>query len=284
MAGQSSRWIVLLLVAICPVAGLFAAPNRENSAEYYNLLRSTGWVEGPSGSGTCWLLDRDKRLAITNVQVVTPRNGAEAVRVIFPLYQDGVVLNDPAAYDKDRHGIPARVLRADRRRDLALLQLDWVPEGLTALPLAARGPHAGEPVCSIRACTENHDGALWHFRKGKVVATAFNQIVKDDGNGFSTLIHSTRPPRGTPRVTAVVIAKPACQADEIGSPLVNRRGELVGISFANIWTAKFEGAHGMAVHISEIKGFLKATSIDRFAAAHRSIPVVPDKRKAPATC
>src|SRR5712692_10498889 len=82
-----------------------------------------------TAQGTGVLLDKRERLVATAWHLV---GGHKNLHVLFPLYDDGRLLTGPLSYQeryKQGQTIRAKVIAADPARDLAILQLDSVPEG-----------------------------------------------------------------------------------------------------------------------------------------------------------
>src|SRR5689334_17651730 len=68
------------------LAGQGLARAGEAQDIYARTLRGTGLVLTPSGSGTAWIVDRDRGLLITNEHVVSAH---DRVEVLFPDYDKG---------------------------------------------------------------------------------------------------------------------------------------------------------------------------------------------------
>ena len=240
----------LVVAVLAPVAPVAAAKQKA----YQYLLRSTGWVRVENkrglGNGTCWLWHLERRLAVTNAHVVWKRRGPGAVRVFFPQYRGNQVIRALSAYQVDEHGIPARVVLVDRRRDLALLQLEEVPDGVRALPLARCGPCKGDAVFGL-GNSSVRDGLLWQFRRGKVLQGAYLDTFVNNWP-LTTKTYSEEPQGGGLRLAAVIQTRYNFRPGDCGGPLINRCGRLVGVN-----QGFPKPGNGTAVHVDELRRFLK---------------------------
>src|SRR5262245_47782408 len=132
------------------VLGLFAASasSRESGrAIYLQTLKGTGFIEiraqGKTVAfGTGWIVDAEQRLMVTNHHVV---GNDPVVHVTFPAYDKGRPIADPKRYAPDS-ALAAKVIDTDPKRDLAVIQLERLPAGVTALPLAKDSPMPGDGV------------------------------------------------------------------------------------------------------------------------------------------
>jgi S1-C subfamily serine protease len=176
------------------------------------MLRYTAWVvpaRGVRQAGTGVLVDRSRKLVLTLANVV----GSETlVKVVFPSQRDGKVVGQRDGYLRDLSlQVPARVVHKEPRNGLAVLELDFVPEGLEEVNWAMESPQPGEPVFALGQPVWSTE--LWVFQTGHV-----------------RQIYQRRLAQKNPILEAQVIEVqvPYNQGDN-GAPLVNERGELVGI-------------------------------------------------------
>lgn len=232
-------------------AFVLVASSQARAGTYRQVLRSTGWVStqkaGKGSSGTCWLLNREQRLAVTNAHVVAGRKGRRSVFVFFPLYREGRLVRDVAVYRKQLLGIPARVAAQNRTHDLALLRLEWVPPGVRLLPLARWGPRKGDRYFAI-GNSSRKAGKLWRFRKGKVSKLAFRKTLA----GFKLKVKDKRPARDAGRFKRVFFTKPRSHPGDSGGPAVNGQGRLIGVTVGSTHSGQ-----GVCIHLSEVRKFLK---------------------------
>ena len=204
---------MLLGVALAALCLASAGVGRADSPVYQGMLRSTGLVEvpHPKGSvtyGTCWVVDRQRGLALTSQHVVG--DAAEAV-VYFPAYRDGAAIPELAHYHRQVAAVHGRVVHRDVRRDLALLRLDALPDHVQAIPLAAQSADPGDTVHSI-----GNSGV----RRGRCGATP---------PGRCAGVPCPGPPGGRAAEGPHHRDPVAHQRGDSGGPLVNDRGELVGV-------------------------------------------------------
>jgi hypothetical protein len=232
---------MVLCLWITPLAeGTIAKGDAQRQA-----LQATGWIvvklgQGRLGLGTGFVIDKQKRLVMTNRHVVGDKQDVE---VFFPAYKDGKLLTSSGDYWHGRAGkrIPGKVLASDVLRDLAIVQLDSLPEGIRALRLADRSAAKGDLVMSIGNAPEKPDlkidnRTLWTCREGKVTGKAFLRLDLDNN---------------TLRIEASqVLSSLGIQKGDSGGPVINTRGELVGVN------SNAGGNTSRSIDITEVRIFL----------------------------
>src|SRR4051812_31594850 len=162
----------VLLVVLPFVAPVPARADDEGAGAkvYQEALKSVVWIHSPRGkdrsvSGTGSLVDRKLKLVLTNYHVVGDANTAV---VMFPAHKGDRVIAEREYYLSrlKTEGIRAKVVARDKKADLALIQLESVPEGAAALPPAKESPTPGQTVHSLG--NPGGSGALWVYTPGKV--------------------------------------------------------------------------------------------------------------------
>jgi hypothetical protein len=224
------------------VLWLAAGQAQANPKVYDRTLRSTGWVVIPQAQnklqmGTCWVVDRQRKLVVTNHHVV---GSAREVSIYFPAWHKGKVIYESAYYLRNGNHIRGNVIATDRPRDLALVQLASLPSWAPELPLAPRRPKADEAVLSVGNSSVGKSvstGRLWKYSPGKVVGVFFGPLKTDMG----------------PREACWLEIRSASTHGDSGGPLVNLQGQLVGV-IAQL--KKDQGGRVLAVDLEEVKDFL----------------------------
>jgi HEAT repeat protein/S1-C subfamily serine protease/DNA-directed RNA polymerase subunit RPC12/RpoP len=192
-----------------------------------HVLKSVAWIltlidrrtgDGASGSGT--LIDRENRLVLTNQHVI---NQGQDLIVFFPKNRDGQLVVSKEEYMKQieredlRNVIHGRVVAQDQTCDLALIQLDSVPEGIEALALANKSADYGEMVHSVGITGAS--GGLWGYTKGEVRVRAYDKTWRDqNGQHRAKIVEATNP----------------TNPGDSGGPLVNGLGEMVAVTQAGL--------------------------------------------------
>ncbi len=191
---------------------------------YPYLLKSVAWLVVPQrdgrgvSGGTGSLVDRTNRLILTNHHVV--EGGADYI-VFFPLQKDGQIVAERTSYLDHMKNNPAtlihgRVVAHDHTRDLALVQIDRVPEGIDPLQVATRSPLPGEMVHSVG--NPGSSDALWVYTSGTVRQVYRRQWQAMGARGPSS--HAAQ----------VVETQSPTNPGDSGGPLVNDRGELIAVT------------------------------------------------------
>jgi len=177
---------------------------------YRRLLQSTGWLVMKNSSGrvrggaTVWIIDSKHRLAVTCWHCV---NKGPFV-VYFPQKKDGTIITDPDHYLSKEKPVRASIIDTDKVNDLALIQLDSIPTGITHLPLAKTSPQPGEAMYTVGGKPKGSDG-LWQFAPGMV------RLVTVQKNGVgrrSRMVQGTGGNKGNS-----------------GGAWINSRGEVIAV-------------------------------------------------------
>ncbi len=240
------------------VAGLVlpvvAGSVRANEGVYRDALRSTVLVLAKPkpnsiniGSGV--LISRDGKLLLTNHHVV---GNADIVQVCFPLYnREGEVMTDLKPYVGSE--ITGRVLARDRARDLALIVLEDIPEGVQPVRLASTSASGGQTVHGVGNSSAAR-GALWRYARGTIHQVSRDSLVE-----------------GLPAIRLIEMDARIDGGDS-GGPIVNNRGELVGIMVARDQQDR-RGAFG--IDREEIAGFVADVARAQKRAAEKARPSYP---------
>jgi hypothetical protein len=195
------------------------------------------------GSGS--LIDAEKRYVITNYHVV---DDIPVVYAQFPMYIKGKLETDKKTY-KDTalagKAIKAKVLHYDISRDLALIQLDRVPAGTQAIPLAKSSPRQGTTVWNIGS--PGAVGQVFSVTEGKVRAVGEeNHLV---GGGPDSVF----------RVKArMVTATNPTNPGDSGGPLFNSKGHQVAVTESGVTNAQ---QVNLFVDVTEVRAFLTEKKI-----------------------
>ena len=205
---------------------------------YQTALKSTVWVlaktGGETSSGTGVLLDSEKKLVITNFHVV---GEARAAVIFFPDFKNDKADNTRKHYldNVKTLGIRGRVLSVDRKRDLALIELDRIPEGATAVPMASESVGPGEDIDSIG--NPGTSDALWVYTSG-TVRSVYQKTFRTGAGEHDFKVVETQAP---------------INSGDSGGPVLNNKGELVAIAQAIAPNARLVS---YSVDITEVKTFL----------------------------
>ena len=208
------------------------------------LIRATAWVRTTTqGVGAGWVVDGKRRWLITNLHVVGEQDRVEA---FFAVQRDGKWIaerqyyleNQKALHDEGR-AVRGKVILRREKSDLALVELEKLPEGIAVLPLAEKLSGPGQAVHSVG---HRHDSeALWNYAKGEV-----RQVGKLTDGYF------WRGKKLATNVPCLLIQSPINTGDS-GSALVDERGEVVGVISGVRWQAPITA---IAIQTSEVRALL----------------------------
>lgn len=227
-----------LALALLVAAAAASLAQEKKESVVMRSIRNCAYIETPDGaSGTGWVYDAERRILITNQHVVASdlvdhaRPGFrrervaqvhDTVTVIFPAFRDdGSLITEKSHYVKNRDKLAAAgllvrgvVIDADEARDLAVIQVDQLPPGVKAFPLAADSQDPGDEHFQI-GCPGLSD-FFWVYGSGKVRARGFK-------------LWTTGPPY-TKRACQALTTEAACNPGDSGGPVINAAGEIVGVT------------------------------------------------------
>jgi HEAT repeat protein len=225
-----------------------AKPNAKDI--FRHVLKSSTWIinaerDGSMSMGSGTLIDKKSRLVLTNYHVVM--NHADLV-AFFPVFaSDGKLVRERNSYldkviKKDVDIIHAHVVRSDRGRDLSIIQLDRLPDGVDPLPVAQESVSDGDEVYSIGNPGAQYTGALWVLATGKVRAM---YRKKFQPGGYPSIIDCK-----------VLETDSPTNPGDSGGPMVNGNGELVGVTEG---VASLARGISIFVELQEAKDFIEET-------------------------
>jgi tetratricopeptide (TPR) repeat protein len=192
---------------------------------FRRLERSVAWVQvykdhHTVSGGTGFLVDRRRKLVVTNFHVVDERRpvreNADNVFVFFPFYRDGRSVGDRKYYVRYDRPVRGKVLATDARRDLAVIELEYVTPEAVELPLAQPGGRPGEAVFLIG--NPGSSGQLWVRNTGTVRNVARRAL--EDRESRRDL---------NARVVEVRTHDPVLKGYS-GGPVIDAAGKLVGVT------------------------------------------------------
>jgi S1-C subfamily serine protease len=247
LAGPAAAVLLLVLPALAPAPA--RADDDVGAKVYAEALKSVVWIhsprgEGKSASGTGSLVDRKLKLVLTNYHVVGDTNRAV---VMFPAYKGDKVVAEREYYLKrlKTDGIQAKVVARDKKADLALIQLESVPDGAVALPLAKESVVPGQTVHSLG--NPGGSGALWVYTPGRVRQVYDKkwkaQLSEDQVVTFEAHVIETDS---------------ATNPGDSGGPLLNDKGQLVGVTQGG---AIKERLISTFIDVVEVKQFLLSREV-----------------------
>ncbi len=194
-----------------------------DSDVYEKLLDSSVWIvnsaEETLGSGV--VIDAEKRLVVTNYHVV---GEAANVEVYFSAYdKNGDLVTEGDVYRSNyntlhKQGMAARgrIVGLWKKRDLALIQLDTLPEDVEGVKLASSRIKPGDQLHSIG--NPGASDSLWVYSPGRVRQVYQSAWTFGDGQEVDTFVIETTSP---------------INPGDSGGPMVNSAGELVGVVSAS---------------------------------------------------
>lgn len=232
--GQSRTAINLILQCIVAALLIFAMAITCKADEniYKSTVQSTVWVIAGDATGSGILIDKENKLVVTNDHVV---GDDKNVTVFFPVKVNGRRVAEKKYYTKNikKVGIAGKVIATNPQRDVAVIQLEKIPQGVQAVKVGK----PAEPGAQIHSVGNPGDSdALWVYTSGIVRANYYRTFSTEKRHRMQ-----------------VVESDLAFNPGDSGGPIVNKNGELVGL----VQSFSREGrlmSHG--VDISEVSWFL----------------------------
>jgi S1-C subfamily serine protease len=269
------------LLALLLVPGLWVVDRSAHAAEprgdkklYQKVLKSSVWVVVvksqvgnvlQTGNGTGWVADKERGLVITNYHVVCE---FQQVHVYFPAFVGGKLITDRSVYRKQLPSISGKVIARDKNRDLALIKLSQIPKGAGSLALAAASANTEETVQSLGNPVNQKD--LWRFSPWKVRRVAPHLVTYEaDGKPvkMTTKLVETFPFKKLPE---------SAGKGASGGPLVNARGEVVGVTHGRISVGQQQAV--VFIDVSIVRPFLENVQL-KLLASRKKPPQSGNKDK-----
>jgi S1-C subfamily serine protease/tetratricopeptide (TPR) repeat protein len=210
------------------------------------LMHGSVWVRPRATDGRFAgvLIDRERRLVLTTAAAV---GSEEIIDVVAPKWEGHRLIAEAWEY-QDLLGlrlagrcVQGVVLVRDAGRDLAVIELDSIPDGLEAIGFGT-APKMGERVSSLSHPTGEE--LMWLFASGAVRSVGYVGLRRDGGEA-------------TVKVASTLLQLPH-QGSASGGPVVNSDGKLVGV------VATREGARqelAYAASPDEIRDVLKTAHV-----------------------
>jgi tetratricopeptide (TPR) repeat protein len=229
------RPLLLAVAALCLGPAAQGAREQPGKREVIQQARrATALVVVPGvGSGTGFLVDRRDRLLVTCAHVT---RAASDVKVFFPLERDGRLVAERKAY-ADQPGVRAVVVDVSPAQDLCLLQIDRLPEGVTAAPLAKAGAEPGDDVFTIG--NPGSSGALWVYTSGSVRSVYKKKARLQTGQVIDARTIETQAP---------------INRGDSGGPVFDSEGRVVGV---NSYIDGKASLFSSCIDVTEVAGFLE---------------------------
>jgi tetratricopeptide (TPR) repeat protein len=220
--------------AACPA--LVRADEVDRRKLYVNNIKGCVGVMTAGGPASGWVVDVEKRWIVTAQHVV---GGKEDVEIVFPAFKDGKLIQDRDYYVKTAPRIKGKVVSADVKRDLVIIQIDSLPKGMAPLRLASDSGQPGDNLYMIGNPAAS--GAMWNYSLGTLRAVYKKRFTyKNTSHEVDAVIGETQLP-GNP--------------GDSGAAVFNDRGEVVGVHSGGTP----DGIQLMATYIDivEVRAFLK---------------------------
>jgi hypothetical protein len=248
--------LLSVALVLCALAGLSSAQPQAlevydrciDGVVYIETVIREGFFRDETAQGSGFLVDRQRKLVVTNYHVTQEK---DKIVAFFPVREFGDIIDNPKYYAdnlprlvKNRTISKARIIAQDKDKDLAILQLEQIPDSAKELPLAKADPREQD---TLHVLGNPAGRPLWRWAAG--TQPAVEQIT-----------NANRIPTIAVRNSKVIMFCCAAFNGNSGGPVLNDQGEVLGI-------AAFHGGPGGiltgAIHYSEIRGLLDSITRHR---------------------
>lgn len=202
-----------------------------------------GWGSGAFISADGWLLTNYHVIASVAQKAASAGN-VGTLEVITAHMIDGKL--------KPRPALKATLYRADPTLDLALLKLDVLPADLKEMPCFKLGTQVQDGEDCFVIGSQNN-GPAWWLRSGTVSQQFdFPEDLSQGAAGKSSSGGAIDRSRAT-----VIVTDTRISPGDSGGPLLNAKGELIGLTFATPSNLS-AGSVGWHVALKHLRSFVAA--------------------------
>jgi tetratricopeptide (TPR) repeat protein len=230
------RFTPWLAVAFILCQAALEAEEVDRRQLFVKTVRGCCGVMTAGGPASGWVADVQKRWIVTCQHVVGSR---EEVEIVFPTFKDGRLIQERNYYLNTASRLKGKVLSNDAKRDLCLIQLEALPPGTEAAPLASDSGQPGDNLSLIGNPAAS--GAMWNFTTGTLRAVYKKRFMyKNTSHEVDAVVGETQ-----------LAANPG----DSGGAVFNDRGEVLGVHSGGTP----DGIQLMATYIDvlEVRAFLR---------------------------
>jgi tetratricopeptide (TPR) repeat protein len=236
---RNYRFTILAMIAkflaVVVLVGPAAGQDLSTQEVLPKALHATTMILVPEGDrmaqGSGWLVDKARRLVVTNRHVVGNRTN---VLVTFPISRNGQIIVERGFYMKAAHQVTGKVLETNAQRDLAVIRLDSLPADVVELKLASQSPRPQESLLLLGNPGDSQ--TLWLHTLGKVQQVADRKV--------EVKMHEQTLQARVAVLKTTELVRPGYS----GGPVVNKNGELVGVTSGVSLDARV-----VCIDVSEVK-------------------------------
>jgi serine protease Do len=201
---------------------------------------------------------------LTNYHVV---GESPKVIVFFPQYNNRKLIAEKEIFfekikEKSNPAPVGTVVARSMKTDLALVQLDALPDGVVPLNLAKRGAVPGQRVHSIG--NPGGSNALWLYTSGTVRQVSHQKWRAGDATSYHDF------------EAEVVETQSPTNPGDSGGPLVNDQGDLVAVTEGGSRQAQLMS---IFIHVDEVRALLDDYRRSPRTAAETPPPASKSRRK-----
>lgn len=201
-----------------------------------------------SSIGTGWVLDKRRRLVLTNHHVI---EDATDCKVFFPMFKDGELISDVDTTLEESRAVEGKVVDSDFELDLAIVQLRALPPNVKELKISEANASPGQRVHSISGYANGNQG-LWNYSTGHVR----QRVAGDLANGGTAML---------------LESDMATNQGNSGGPVVNDAGEVVAVVEGHRVDARLVSIYvdrkSILKYLTDAERVLKPTSANDFLFA-----------------
>lgn len=248
------------------------------SGVYPAVAPATVVVRTKNGHGTGFIVDREGWI-LTNHHViedadVDPASGVRRTIIFLgTLGQDGFMqVMEP--------GIPGTVYKTDQAKDLALVKLERLPDGMRVLPIIIFADKAPAPGADCVVLGHPAAGMLWTVRSGEVSGVGswpgemIDVVMQRLAVSSQEREELEEVCRKAPQ-RKVLMSSCGLNPGDSGGPLVDSSGRLIGVSFA------IPGPNGRGVNLDKFSYHLHLDEVKAFLSERPDKPEVFSTEPAP---